>query len=230
MIRDYTLDQQIGQRILEINRLERLAHESSGKLSASMLGWPTLWQVLKITGVEAKPFDEFTLRTFQRGKDVEERILSWADNVVKKQLKIIYRDCIGYVDSVMTYNGNAPQLKGLTLPHEIKSVTNAKFSRIVGTKIKPGNGADPQHKLQAGFYALGIGSEYYAVDYIASDDLRVETFIYKTEEIKPEIDKIIDDFEKAMTEWEATKTLPPFRERYSWQTNPKYATYPDYMT
>lgn len=226
MLRDYTLDQQIGQRILEVNRLERLAHESSGKLTASMLGWPLLWQVLKVKGVEPKPFDEFTLRTFQRGKDVEDRIIGWADNVIKQQLKITYRGCLGYVDAVMTYNGNVPHLKGLTLPHEIKSVTNAKYARIVGTKTKPGNGADPQHKLQAGFYALGIGSEYYAVDYIASDDLRVETYIYETKDIKPEIDKIIDDFNEALAKY---PELPKFEARYSWQTNPKYATYPDYM-
>lgn len=229
MIKDYTLDRQIGTKILELNRLERLAHEASGKLSGSILAWPLQWQILKIAGVEPKPFDEFTLRTFQRGKDVEDRIVGWTDNIVAKQLKGFYRDVICFVDIVVKYDGDIPQLKGLTLPHEVKSVTNAKFSRIVGTKTKPGNGADPQHKLQACHQALAIGSDYFAIDYVASDDLRVETYIYETKEYKAEVDKIIDEYNNALIEFQQTGKIPAFEARYSWQANPKYATYPDWI-
>jgi hypothetical protein len=219
MINDQYLDQLIGQKLLALEAKKASEHKSSGKLSASILGWPLQWQVLAHYGTKTLGFDEYTLRKFARGNQVEEWILSTLNEdgiVIERQKKVEYKGAIGYVDALIKHKF----LKDLVIPHEIKSVTNMDFKRIL--KIRE---AKPQHALQAGFYALGLGSDYYAVDYVATDDLRLETYIYPTLKIKPEIDKIIEEYDKAL----ATGKIPLFEARYPWQANPKYSNYPDFM-
>jgi hypothetical protein len=219
MINDTYFDNLIGKRLEKEQFLKEELHISSGLLSASMLGKPLQWQLLKKLGVPSKPFDEYTLRKFLRGQQIEDWFLSNVETEDTQKV-VNYRNCIGYVDALIKYDERIPELKGLVIPHEVKSVTNAKFRRITKTKE-----ADPQHSLQAGLYALALKSSYYAIDYIASDDLRVETYIYKTEKIKEEIDKIISEYDNALRD----RKVPVFTPRYDWQKNLQYSDYPDWQ-
>jgi hypothetical protein len=212
------IDNQIGIKLLEDNKKERENHKSSGKLSAGMLGKPLQWQILKMILSDGKEFDEYTLRKFLRGKQIEEWLVSQMPGVVDKQKFVEYRDCVGYVDALVDtkdYNYNLG-----VIPHEVKSVANSKFKRI----IDEGN-ADRSHKLQAGLYALALGTEHFAIDYVASDDLRIKTFIYETIEVANEINEIIRTFQETLK----SGIVPVFKENEIWQKNPKYSDYPDFM-
>jgi hypothetical protein len=105
------------------------------------------------------------------------------------------------------------------LPHEVKSVTNLKFKRVVK------EGADRGHKLQATLYALGMKSKYYAIDYIASDDLRIETYIYETKDTQAEVDEVITKFQEQLK----LKVVPVFEAIEKWQANENYNQYYEWM-
>lgn len=218
MIIDQYIDNQIGIKLLEQNKKEKENHKSSGKLSAGMLGKPLQWQILKMILTDSKEFDEYTLRKFLRGKQIEEWLLTQIPNVVDKQKFVEYKNCIGYVDALVDtkdYNYNL----GI-IPHEIKSVANAKFKRIIDE-----GKADRSHKLQAGLYALALEKKHFAIDYIAADDLRIKTFVYETAEVKQEIDEIIDTFYKTLK----AGGVPIFTPIEKWQSNLKYSDYPNWQ-
>jgi len=214
MIIDNFIDQDIGRRLLAENDEERKGHISSGKLSASILNDPIQWQVLKTLGVEGKPIDEYVIRKFRRGKDIE----SWLVDLLKpvdKQKFVEYRNTVGYVDAMVdTKDWEFPS--GI-IPVEIKSVSNAKYKRILK------QGPDKGHLLQAGLYAIATVSPKFALCYVASDDLRIHTTIHETEEFRGEIDAIIDKFEEQM----GKRVIPVFEAREKWQSNPEYCRYPD---
>jgi len=203
------LDDYINEKIVEKDKEKREAHVSSGKLSASILGWTLQWQVLKYLGVPQSKVDDYTLRKFLRGNHVEDFIASQLDGA-KSQVEVSYRDCVGYID--LLWNDNI---------HEIKSVANSKYRWIT----KKGK-ADPQHVLQGALYALGHGSPTFTIDYVASDDYRITSFEYMTFDYKSEVDTIIDEYNKAIE----TRTIPMFSVRYDWQNNQKYSPYPEFMT
>lgn len=219
MIKIQFLDSTIGKKLMEKNIEERNSHVSSGKLSASMLGQPLQWQVLKIIGVPTKEIDEYVLRKFQRGKDVEDWVVSQMIGLINKQKFVEYRDCVGYVDAIVDMRDwNLPNFG--VIPHEIKSVANAKFKRIE----KSGE-ADRGHKLQGGLYALALGTDHFAIDYVASDDYRIETYLYETAEVKEEIDQVINDFAQALK----AGVLPVFQAKESWQSKLDYCNYPEFL-
>ena len=113
------LDKLISQRLIEANDKERENHKSSGKLSASMLGQPLQWQILKTIGVPPKPFDEYTLRKFKRGKDIE----NWFIGEISPNFKqpfVEYRSTIGYVDLNLVQDESFDFKLG-EMPHEVKS-------------------------------------------------------------------------------------------------------------
>lgn len=222
---DYNLDRILSQNIRDKNDAERAKHKKSGKLSAGQLGMPIQWQILNALKVEGKEHDDFTLRKFMRGNDVEDSIVeAMGDLVLDKQVDCNYRDVVGKLDVL----ADAKQFTGITfpelkneeyLPIEIKSVTNADFKWI----NKKGE-CKEQHMLQAGLYALSSSLPYYSVMYVASDDYRVTHFIGRTKDIKPQIDKVIDRFQAF---WER-KEIPEFAPLQKWMELPKYNNYPDY--
>lgn len=218
MINDNYIDEYISKMMAEKNKEESDNHKSSGKLSAGMLGMPLQWMLLKIKGVPQQPFDSYTLRKFQRGKDVEKWFISSIPNLIEEQKFVEYRNVVGYADTII--DTTTHHFNGGVMPHEVKSVSNEKFKRI----IKDGN-ADRSHRLQCGLYALSLGSKHFAIDYIASDDYRIKTFIYDTAEIKDEIDGIIDRFDKQL----ATGLVPVFVAEEFWQKSDKYNNYPEWM-
>jgi len=213
MIKDDTINKLIDEKLLADNALRDSNHVSSGKLSASMLSDPLQWQILKTLKAPTKPFDAYTLRKFARGREVENWFVRQVPAIVTQEF-VEYKNTIGFIDLIL----EDPKSK-FYIPHEVKSVTNAKFKRI-SDMGEPDDG----HLLQAGFYGLAKGSSYFAIDYIASDDLRVLTWIFNTESIEKRIEKIIKDYHRA---WEAQE-VPVFVPNYSWQKNKEYNKYPDW--
>lgn len=208
---DNYLDRIIGEKLLLAQSENK--HESSGKLSASKLYWPLQWQILSTQFGLKSEFDEYTLRKFQRGKDVEDWFVKQI-KTVDTQKFLEYRGVIGFCDSIVdTSEWDSPV--GI-IPLEVKSITNAKFKRIAL------QGPDKGHVLQNALYALAMGSPYHAIAYIASDDYRIFTTIQKTSDSQKEIDQIIDDFQKALK----TETIPKFVPRAKWQGDLKYNNFP----
>lgn len=209
---DYALDNLIAGQLKAQNDAEQANHKSSGKLSASMLGQPLQWQILKVLGVQGKKFDDYTLRKFKRGKDVENWVVSFIQGEAQKFVE--YRNVVGYVDKIVDTK-EWDNSNGL-MPLEIKSVTNMKFKRV------DKEGADRGHKLQATLYALALGHERFGVCYIASDDYRVKVFVYDTSEMKKEVDEIIDQFNNQLK----LKVVPVFEAKEKWQDDLKYNSFP----
>ncbi len=177
----------------------------SGRLSASKLGWPLQWQMLNWFKVPQKPLDEYTLRKFQRGKDVEDRIMVWlAPEKNKMQVETFYRGVAGIADVILEY------------PIEVKSVTNRAF------KHKMKDGPTRSHRAQAELYAKGEGFDTFGIAYVASDDYRVLCF---EEPVTGLVDEIIDRYDAQ----KLLGTVPVFGEEEPWQGNPDYNPYPEWQ-
>lgn len=217
-ITDNYIDEYITKAMYEKDKLEQENHKSSGKLSASMLGQPLQWQILKIMGVPQKEMDTYTLRKFQRGKDVEKWFVSMIPDLLGTQKFLEYRNCVGYCDAIVDTSHH--HFDAGVIPHEVKSVANAKFKRICDD-----GDADRSHKLQACLYAMAMEKKHFAIDYIASDDYRIKTFVYSTEDYRKDVDEIIDRFDAQI----ATGLVPAFIPEEAWQSNPKYNNYPDFL-
>lgn len=195
------IEQTIAAAVIAAN----VDREPSGRLSASRLGWPLQHQMLHYYKVPQKPIDEYTLRKFQRGKDVEERIMKWlAPDPSKMQVEVSYRNVVGIMDVLLEY------------PIEVKSCTNLAF------KFKQKEGSSRGHRLQGELYAKSLGFDTFGVAYVASDDYRVLCF---EEAVTDETDKVIDRYEAQV----ALGTVPVFVAEEKWQADPKYNPYPEWM-
>lgn len=196
-------------------------HKPSGKLSASMLGEPVQWQVLKTLGIGTRQIDDYTLRKFEVGRHTEEWFLNRVqEGVLERQKFVEYRGAIGYIDAVV--NAQISDMSGqrqVTIPLEVKSTSNAKFKRILK------QGADENHKLQAAFYAMALKSPYYGLTYIATDDRRTHTWIFATADMEDQINTIISNYELQMGKGE----VPVFEPRYEWQRSLDYNKFPEWM-
>lgn len=198
------IQETIAKAVLKANE-EREKREPSGRLSASRLGWPLQWQMLHHFKVPQKPIDEYTLRKFQRGIDVEDRVMQWLEPDPKKmQVEVSYRGVVGFADVMLDY------------PIEVKSVTNMAF------KYKQKEGASFGHKMQAELYAKALGHKKYGVAYVASDDYRVLCFEY---DVTDEVDKLIDAYEAQV----AKGVVPVFEAREKWHAMADYSPYPEWM-
>jgi hypothetical protein len=217
MIVDKTIERTIDKNLIQEQESRDKKHVSSGKLSASKLSWPLQWQVLSALKVEPKAFDTYTLRKFLRGRSVEDWLVTQIPGIVEKQMFVEYRNVVGYIDAYV--DTSEYEFKAGKMPHEIKSTTNAKFANIIKSS-QPDDG----HCLQACLYALATKSEYFAIDYVASDDLRVHTFVLKTEDYKKKVDRIITNYDNQMEK----RTIPVFEPLYAWQKSVKYSTYPEW--
>ncbi len=232
MFRLESLDHGITKKLRDKDEQRTLAHMPSGKLSASMLGEPLQWQVLKGLGIGTRVVDDYVLRKFARGNDVEEWYLNAIDGiggnvtVLNRQEFVNYKGAIGYVDAMLdlsttelSYANTADRSISQVIPLEVKSVTNAKFKRISQQLT-----ADEQHKLQGAFYAMAQGTSHYAITYIASDDYRTLTWVFRTDEVNNKIDGIIETYNQQM----ASGTVPVFKPIYDWQAKPEYNKYPEW--
>lgn len=194
------IQETIAEKVLAANA-EREKREPSGRLSASRLGWPLQHQMLHYFKVPQAPVDEFTLRKFQRGNDVEERVMKWlAPGPDKMQVPVEYRGTVGIMDVLMEY------------PIEVKSCTNFAF------KHKQTEGPSRGHRLQGMFYAKALGYDKFGVAYVASDDYRVLCF---EEEVTNEVDEVIDRYEAQVK----AGIVPAFVAEEPWQAKEDYNSY-----
>jgi len=187
-------------------------HTPSGKLSASMLGSPIQWQVLKALSALKEEVDDYTLGKFKRGRDVEDFIVKTLEDSgleIEKQVECNYRDVVGYLDMLVVSEDQ---------PIEVKSVTNAAFKWISKSGAKRG------HILQGCHYALSQGYDEFSILYVASDDYRPLLFSFKTKDYEKAVDKIIDDFDRAMKE----KKIPKFEAIEKWQNEDKYNSFAEW--
>lgn len=208
------LDKYIEEKLVAENEKDSLAHISSGKLSASMLGQPLQWQILKIIGVPGDALEEYVTRKFARGNDVEDWLVNQMPGIVEKQKLVEYKNVVGYVDAIVDMK--AWNLEFETLPHEIKSVSNMKYKRITKS-AEP----DKSHCLQACLYALALDTKQFCIDYVASDDYRVETYMLDTRDYSQEVENIISNFDNQLR----MGLVPEFEAYLDWQDNEKYANY-----
>lgn len=214
MIKLLYLDKYIEDRLNEESKERDVNHTPSGKLSASILGNPLQWQVLKVIGVPADEREEYVIRKFQRGRDVEDWLLYYMKGLINKQKFVEYRNTVGYVDAIVDMRDwDLPQFD--TIPHEVKSVSNLKFKRITKT------GADESHALQGCLYALAMGTKHFAVDYVSTDDYRVESYLFETSDYATKVEDAITKFDNAI----AGKTVPQFVPLLSWHDNDQYNSY-----
>ena len=203
----------ITNQIVEAAKKRDSEHVSSGGLSASMLGNPLQWQVLKYLNVEPVAHDNYTYCKFQRGRDVEDFIFNQlveSGLVASSQEKAEYNGVSGLIDIYV------PKTNEII---EVKSTTNMAFKYIV-----KGGMAKKNHILQACLYALAKEADTFSVAYVASDDYRVCQFQYRTADYKDEIDQIIADFNMAIKK----KMIPEFVAKEKWQTMEKYSMYPEW--
>lgn len=214
---DNTIDKLISQKLRAENILERENHISSGKLSASMLGQPLQWQVLKAIGVPAKEIDEYVLRVFKRGKDIEEWLVNQFTGLVETQKPVIYRNVVGFVDAVVDTKGY--EFDEGIIPFEVKSVKNSKYKRII-EQIAP----DHSHILQGALYALAMDVKSFSVYYVAADDLRVTSFVLPTDAYRTEIDRVIDRYDNQLN----MRLVPKFVPIEAWQSILQYNNYPEW--
>lgn len=244
-ILDTTINTYIDAELIRANAERSSKHTPSGKLSASMLYQPIRFQLLKNLGATRKEFDAYTLAKFKRGVDVEEWYVTQLrgagvlieDKEIIESLNLtiedkegaqpyaVYRDCVGYVDSII--DTNKMQAKKGIMPNEIKSVTNMKFKRI--KKM----GIDWHYKIQAALYALAMGSKWFAVTIVSAEDYRSITQIFDTASMKHDVDVAISAYMKAMDLYSMDRRLPKFEanEHVKWTGNIKYAMFPEeYVT
>lgn len=234
---DTAIPEFIASALLQEDQERENNHTSSGKLSASMLYQPLRFQVLKTIGAPRKPMDAYTLGKFQRGREVEDAFVArlgedWIDKdgvkrkgmnvLVERQKMIEYRGCIGFADAIVD-SDKLLEKRGI-MPHEVKSVTNMKLKRIAATEV------DYHYKMQACYYALGMGSECYAVDIVSAEDLRPSVYVFETHFMKDEVEKAITAYQIAMGNWEERKILPPFEANPNvpWTKDIKYAMFDEF--
>jgi len=187
-------------------------HVSSGKLSASQLGYPIQWQVLKYLS-QRKGVDNYTLAKFRRGRDVEDFIIDsirWNKIKLQDQVECLYRNVIGYLD---IYTPDKEVI-------EVKSITNMDFKWVIKR-----NKAKHGHILQACLYALALKQNDFSVLYVASDDYRTKLFTFKTVTYKKEVDQIISKFDLTIK----ARVIPEFEAIEKWNTNKKYNSFIDWV-
>lgn len=195
--------------IREEFRKKEEEHKPSGKLSASMLAKPLLWQVLKRLEVEKEEKDIYTLMTFDRGDQVEDLFLKRLP-VVERQKEVEFEGVVGKVDAVVEYGGQK-------LPLEVKSVRYMKFKKI-------GNEPDDQYLLQASLYGLALKSEYFLLSIVDTQSGTPLIFKVKTKDYERRVLKIKEDYDEV---WKRG-FMPVFEPLYDWQKYPKYSDYPEF--
>jgi len=219
---DSYVNNKIDEALLAENAKRESEHESSGKLSASMLYQPLRFQVLKSLGAPRKPIEAYTLGKFKRGNDVEDWYVGQLEAmgvIVERQKKVEYRDAIGFVDALV--DSDKMQFKNGIIPHEVKSVTNMKLKRIAKTEV------DWHYKMQGCFYAMALGASHYAVDIVSAEDLRPTVYIFPTRELEDDVNKAISAYMKAMEDWKRDRTLPKFEAnpKVAWTANIQYSMF-----
>lgn len=210
-------DRRLDAALMRKHLDEQKVHQSSGRLTASALGAPLLFQILKVIGVPGAAIDAYALRKFYRGKQVENWFIKYVlSGVSAREKELYYQGVFGKADAIV--DSKDYDFKVGVIPHEVKSVTNAKFRRVKQ------QGPDRQHQLQGCLYALGMGVKDFVIDYVSAEDFRTFSVVCDVQKIQRDVDVIIAAF-KAVIQ---TKKIPIFMPRYSWQENKMYQSHPEW--
>lgn len=211
------IEEEVNKYLIAKNEKERLEHVASGYLSASRLDKTTLENVLYLIGVPTLEFTPYSLKVFERGKQVEEwleKVLTEAGMVERSQTMLEYttpegHKIVGIEDLT---------LKGEDFPTEVKSIKNSSFKYLDIEGAKLGN------ILQAVMYALAEGKDKARVLYVAADDLRTKQFIVNVADYKDQVHEV------ARNVYEAIKSgvLPEFKPITDFQKMEKYLEYTSY--
>jgi hypothetical protein len=222
---DNSINKFIADTLMAENDAREHEHESSGKLSASILYQPLRFQVLKTIGAPRRPLDAYVLGKFARGNQVED----WFVEQLKKmgllldtQKKLEYRDCIGFADAVV--DSDKMYCKKGIMPHECKSVTNMKLKRIAQTEV------DYHYKMQACYYAMAMNASHFAVDILSGEDLQVTIYIFPVGDMRNDVDRAITAYQEAMKNWNEKRILPKFvaNPKVPWTANFEYAPFVEF--
>lgn len=212
------LDNYIEAVLLAENAEESAKHESSGKLSASSLGSPVQHQLLHVIGVSKDPLEEYVIRKFKRGRHVEDWLRAKMPGLLEEERDVEYKNVVGKIDAVIDMEMWNQKKLGI-LPHEIKSTSNAGFKWIKKT------GAKRSHQLQACLYALAEDKSHFVIHYVATDDYRVESFLFKVSDFEKDVDSIVEEFDH----YRKIGKVPAFEPKEKWQENIKYNNYSKWM-
>ena len=208
MKRHYELEEALMRSILEINKKDREGHVKSGRLSASALCKPLLWQVLSYLKLDS-PKNANSIMTMRRGVDMEKLVLDYL-GFEKPTEDILYRGVIGKLDSFYkTDDGRYPL--------EIKSVSRDKFRRITTAGVP-----DEQYAIQAGLYGLALNTDKFYIMIVNSTDYRTLCYEMNTQDYKQQIDSKIDSFEFVIK----NKIMPRFEANYKFYNDVKYQDFP----
>lgn len=223
-----TYDTDVRDSIVRLMREEyeekSALHEPSGKMSASQLGKPILEQVLKIIGVPQKPVDDYTLGLFRRGDSVEQNLIELM-KPDEAQKEIEYKGVVGLIDAIK--NGRIYEIKSIkNSQYKYLDPENIKQYRTAEGMAKMYKGVKRSHALQAGLYALAEGKDEFTIIYASADDLRTIPHTIKVDEVKDEINNIIDEVNKTLEKG----VLPPFVAKEGWQTDARYSSYPEWIS
>ena len=219
MIKIDYVKEAIDRKLIADNKKRDKEHVSSGKLSAGSLGSPLQHQILHTIGVPKEPLTAYTLAKFKRGNHVEDWLRSVMPDFKEKEKFVEYKNTVGYIDALIDMTDwGIPNVTGI-IPHEIKSVTSAGFKWIKRDGYKKG------HALQSTLYALAEGVDWYVIDYVASDDYRVLSFLERTDKHAGEVEAVIDEYNKQLAKGE----VPVFEAKEKWQLDPKYNSYSRFM-
>jgi hypothetical protein len=78
-------------------------------------------------------------------------------------------------------------------------------------------------------YALAEGAPTYKLTYVSAEDFQILSFEFSTEDIQPDVDRIIDGVYGQI----ASAQLPAFEPREDWHAKPeygtKYSSYPEWV-
>lgn len=217
-IRDYTID---NRRIARLRKArDENDHISSGGLSASNIWWPLQWQILKSMGIFSE-VDDYALGLFERGNEVEESCILDIPDVIERQKPVNYKGVVGIVDAIVDTKSFEKNY-GI-VPIEIKSVKNAKFTRILKA-----DDSDLQYRLQATVYALALKSDHYGVVIKSADDGRVLTYFYQTADTADFVENVISEYSMAKQKG----VVPEFsirHDNFKWAEKETYNQYPEFM-
>jgi hypothetical protein len=207
--------------VLAQQAIEEKKHIRSGFLTASMLEKPALEQVLSLIGVPRRPFDPYTLKMMERGKQAEDWLIHVATElgiVERTQTELKYITPSG--DTI--YGIEDVKFAGEDISTEVKSIKNSQFKYI------DKEGARLGHKLQSVVYALASDLTQARVLYVAADDLRTKQFIFNVADEKDQVDSIANEVYEALR----NGILPVYKARVDFQDMEKYRDYcsfPDWI-
>lgn len=183
---------------------ERKDRARSGKWSPSSFGQCLRRQYWnRLNEPQSNPVDVNTLARFKAGNLFEEYIFSLLPSSIQRQVLCETEDVKGFADGVVEDE-----------VLEAKSQHSRKFWHINKERQAVDNFSisdhNPEHILQAGWYAMILNKPFIRLVYVSKDDLCTDEYkIPMTVEIK---NKIIEEINNLNFFW-AIKQLPPANPR-----------------